>query len=767
MVKFFTNKKVKITLLILSSLFVLSLILIVFLPKKSIIESVKRQIATTFVYEYIPNQNIDVTTTEAYKKKDSLYLDFRKNYRFPIQIIGFNNFSDSSKIFLISEPPPKLEIDSLHSIFNKFTHQIEIKKHKIGYDGFVKDIVIILSNATNENIENLLKKLTKELFYSAYKPFTINLSQNEKKVFFSKSNLDYQITLSEFEEWFLNEQEEFTPYNDSTESLTIQEILSKKRVGVFFSKLPGFVAWSIDKHQDLLNQIENIRPFTLDADLILGAFSDSNTLVIIGREREATVQELPPLRIETITLLASITKKELSQSLDINDFLAGKMSNGHDWCPTYLSNELENTELGDLLTLTDIILKDWSESGMIKENYYRYPHPSYYPFDKPLFKKLGLNELVYNWNTNDAMYAIDYDSVTIYTLNRTGSLPVSYFNSQERSYSIGAKYENRAYHYFATLNNCDLARVVQYTALYQLFIDNNIQYSGNTHSVYPKNKPYLLLKPTLTLLEILENLSQADIDKISDSIARKHFNEIHKERILEQITKDEINYHFQTTDDNKIKIFDNFLKNYKREMASEFNSIKRLLANLNEDDFKKLARQLAYPRGTSKYSKENYQIYLKSRTVNSLLRSIGKNNLPLLGVDLKNIKDYFSNSLSQNSAKYLKTPSLIITFNDFYTTGGHNLSSKISRVKNSSHYKRNYRTGGDFPRSESTPPPISEKPKSPTVSSPRPTTSTAKKGSSSSMGKETQKKQTTTKSSTTARSRGSVISNSPRTQRGF
>ncbi|HRR04650.1 MAG TPA: hypothetical protein P5215_05170, partial [Bacteroidales bacterium] len=116
-----------------------------------------------------------------------------------------------------------------------------------------------------------------------------------------------------------------------------------------------------------------------------------------------------------------------------------------------MSNELENTELGDLLTLTDIILKDWSESGTIKENYYRYPHPSYYPFDKPLFKKLGLNELVYNWNTNDAMYAIDYDSVTIYTLNRTGSLPVSYFNSQERSYSIGAKYENRAYHYFATL----------------------------------------------------------------------------------------------------------------------------------------------------------------------------------------------------------------------------------------------------------------------------------------------------------------------------
>ncbi|MEG1556531.1 MAG: hypothetical protein RR356_07395, partial [Bacteroidales bacterium] len=238
-----------------------------------------------------------------------------------------------------------------------------------------------------------------------------------------------------------------------------------------------------------MEQVEYIRQFTLDADLILGALADSSTLVIIGREREVPLNELPPLYVETILLLASVTEKELSQSLDINDFLAGKMNNGKDWCPTYLSKELENTEFGNLMTLTDILLKDWSERGTIEEAYYRYPKPGYYPFDKPLFRKLGLHELVYNWNTANAMYAIDLNGTTLYTLNRTGSLPVSYFNSQESSTSIGYQYEQQAYHYFATLNNPDLVRVVQYTALYQLFMDNEITFSGNTHSVYPKNKP--------------------------------------------------------------------------------------------------------------------------------------------------------------------------------------------------------------------------------------------------------------------------------------
>ena len=79
---------------------------------------------------------------------------------------------------------------------------------------------------------------------------------------------------------------------------------------------------------------------------------------------------------------------------------------------------------------------------------------------------------------------------------------------------------------------------------------------------------------------------------------------------------------------------------------------------------------------------------LRARKVNQLMREIGKNNLDLFGMDLSQVKNYFAGNLASNSGRYLKTSSLIITFNDLLTTGGHNLSSRISRVNSMTHYKQ-------------------------------------------------------------------------------
>jgi hypothetical protein len=466
------------------------------------------------------------------------------------------------------------------------------------------------------------------------------------------------------------------------------------------------VAWAIAKKSDLSEQIENIRQFTLDADLILGALSDSATLVIIGREREAALDELPPLNIESILLLASITEKELSQSLDINDLMAGKMRNGRDWCPTYLSRELENTEFGHLLTITDILLKDWSEKGTIQEASYRYPEPNYYPFDKPLFRKLGLNELVYNWNTANAMYAIDLKDITIYTLNRTGSLPVSYFNSQERSVSIGQKYENQAYHYFATIGNTDLARVVQYTALYQLFIDNEITYSGDVHTAFPKNKPYLLQKPASNLMQTLKNLTQDDIHRLSDTLSKIKFTEYQRDKIFEQLQNNEQKYNFTYSEEQKENILKEATQNAKQHFSNELYQVRSMLQALSEENFLKLAKYVSYPRGTRINNMESYNRMLKGRQINNLINMIGKNYLYFLGIDLNDVKNYFVNNLASSSGRYVKTPSIIVTYNDMLTTGGHNLSSKISRVKSMTNYKQSNYVPKDYdaPETSSTPP---------------------------------------------------------------
>ena len=791
-------------------------IIVVCLSRTRVGESVRRESARLFDYEYIPNQNIDIDRCQAAEMTDSIYKDFRKKYRFHYQTVGLASFADSSRLILLSDIPPHFETDSIAPIFAEFTHKTELRKHPIGYDGYTTDVVILLGNATQENCNRLIKRLNRELFFSDYKPTVMKLPAEEKRCYFAKENIDYQITLEEFNTWFMEEGEGFIRLDDTNTVLTISDIFAKKERGVFFSQQPGFVAWALAKNADIAGYgqgarvpydgqgartpldgqgarvpldgqgartpldgqgaLAPIRQFTLDADLILGALADSSTLVIIGRERQSPLHELPPLQIESILLLAATTEKELSQSLDINDLMAGKMNNGRDWCPTYLSKELENTEFGDLMTITDVLLKDWSEHGTIQEGYYRYPEPGYYPFDKPLFKKLGLNELVYNWNTAGAMYAIDREGYTIYTLGRTGSLPVSYFNSQERSESIGYRYENQAYHYFATLGNTDLARVVQYTALYQLFIDNNISYSGNTYPSFPKNKPFLLYKPSKDLLDKIRQLDEEEISLLADSLSQRSFKSYQKERVDKRLRENEQKHNISYSEEQIDVIYQNVHRDTKAGIGRSIQEVKGMLGGLSEEQFKQLARFLSYPRGVKIHDRESYNTMLRGRRVNQLMREVGKNNLDLMGIDLKDVKNWFAANLKGNAGRYMKTSSLIITYADMLTTGGHNLSSRINRVNSMTNYKRsrgNY-TPTDYD-SPNRPVAAEEKPETAKPSSNTPSTGkpakksvnkTAVKGKSSSTAP-TNKGKTANKSASNIRSRGTVISTAPRRTRGL
>ncbi|MBR3413500.1 MAG: hypothetical protein IKG81_12510 [Bacteroidales bacterium] len=740
------------------------------LSRTGVGESVKRESALLFDYEYIPNQQVDIERCEAAGVADSIYKDFHKKYRFHYQGIGMASFGDSSRMILLSDISPHFETDSIAPIFAEFTHKTELRKHPIGYDGYVTDVVILLGNATQENCDRLIRRLSKEMFFSDYKPTVMTLPAEEKRRYFAKETIDYQITLNEFNTWFMEDGEGFIDLDDTSKVMTVSDLFASQARGVYFSQQPGFVAWAVAKNADIAGQVGDIRQFTLDADLILGALADSSTLVIIGRERQSPLYELPPLQIESILLLASTTEKELSQSLDINDLMAGKMNNGRDWCPTYLSKELENTEFGDLMTITDVLLKDWSERGTIQEGYYRYPEPGYYPFDKPLFKKLGLNELVYNWNTAGAMYAIDREGYTIYTLGRTGSLPVSYFNSQERSQSIGYRYESQAYHYFATLGNTDLARVVQYTALYQLFIDNNISYSGNTYPSFPKNKPFLLYKPTVELLDKIRQLSDEELGLLSDSLSQRSFVRFQKEEVDKHLRENEQRHNISYSKENIDAIYRNVRCDTKAGIGRSLQEVKNMLCGLTEEQFKQLARYLSYPRGVKIHDRESYNTYLRGRKVNQLMRGVGKNNLDLLGMDLKDVKNWFAANLKGNAGRYMKTSSLIITYADLLTTGGHNLSSRISRVNSMTNYKHN--RGNYTPTDYESPsqPVAAETKPVPTISGTagKPSVKPASKSTGKSKPAASPAKSTSaSKSATNIRPRNAVISSAPRRTRGL
>ena len=247
------RRKSKITILIWLAVSVaVTAIIVVCLSRTRVGESVRRESARLFDYEYIPNQNIDIDRCQAAEMTDSIYKDFRKKYRFHYQTVGLASFADSSRLILLSDIPPHFETDSIAPIFAEFTHKTELRKHPIGYDGYTTDVVILLGNATQENCNRLIKRLNRELFFSDYKPTVMKLPAEEKRCYFAKENIDYQITLEEFNTWFMEEGEGFIRLDDTNTVLTISDIFAKKARGVFFSQQPGFVAWALAKNADLL-----------------------------------------------------------------------------------------------------------------------------------------------------------------------------------------------------------------------------------------------------------------------------------------------------------------------------------------------------------------------------------------------------------------------------------------------------------------------------------------------------------------------------------
>ena len=197
------SKRAKITAAVVGGVILLAVgAFAIFGRHSKVAESIKQQTAAILKKEYIPNQNVELEATMAFQKLDSLYDDFRQDFRMHYQTIATATFPDSSRLILIAEPAPFFEPDSLESICSRFTHQTSRRNFKIGYDGYVTDMAVVLGNATTENLDNIVAKLSRELYLSDYKPNTLDLLGKEKRHYFTDENLDYQITLGEFDDWF-------------------------------------------------------------------------------------------------------------------------------------------------------------------------------------------------------------------------------------------------------------------------------------------------------------------------------------------------------------------------------------------------------------------------------------------------------------------------------------------------------------------------------------------------------------------------------------
>jgi hypothetical protein len=252
--------------------------------------------------------------------------------------------------------------------------------------------------------------------------------------------------------------------------VTCNTILHNGLNGVYLSRPAGLVLWSLSRSKPIDSLPAQIREFALDTDMVVGAVSRDDQLVIVGRERTNDVSLLPPLRAETVLLLASANEDELKQSYERTVLMAGnaddRIFGEQDWAPILLSPRLIDSEYGSLLNITDQLLKSWSQAGRVRYVNFRYPDPASYPFEGGLMNHLGVRQVTFNWNTKGAGYVSKTGPYEIFALNRTAALPIDYLALGRKDVQ---KAEDDAYNWYAGLSDPNLIRVVHYAAIYQIF----------------------------------------------------------------------------------------------------------------------------------------------------------------------------------------------------------------------------------------------------------------------------------------------------------
>lgn len=450
---------------------------------------------------------------------ENLWKQFRKTFPYHSQVLALSApASDGSRTLIVSEPPPHATLGGILFPVGALLLNHSVKKQEIGYDGWAKDVVIALSG-TDREVASLVSELNRQLFGTSYKSYVLPLPAQTPAA--SPFDLDLKVTVDELNTWVLDGREVFVPV-EGGEAMAATSVFTQPDCGVYYSGTPGLVTWWIPKERTVQDCRIQARQFALDSDIIVGAVSKGNGILVLGRERVVPLDVLPPLRVETLNMLASVQQGQegaLEQSYERDHPLAGPLGRNNDWAPIHLSPELVDTEYGSLLNITDQLLKGWSNNGETQYVNFKYPRPAKWPaFPVPLPRRLRTKSMVYNWNTRGAGYEVMVGEYKLLALNRTGALPVTYIpeeiadKDEVPAHIIEA--EEEGYNYFASVSDPNLVRVVQYAAMYQIFSAFGVAKSSGWVPKHTIPKVVLSQMTTSILLE-LRTASPQEMVKLS------------------------------------------------------------------------------------------------------------------------------------------------------------------------------------------------------------------------------------------------------------
>lgn len=675
-----------------------------------------------------------------------VWAGFRRDHPYPYQTIAVAPQQDGSLIVIISEPPPSISKDELdhvvRSLFGDTILSAERLRWYIGVDGWLEDLVLHTrapngaSALESGPFRDHVALLDEVLFGTTYGGGFERLDQGGNQdtfVFNVASDLD--ISPREVREWMGKDAISWQRLNNAADKpRTWRELQDSRTIGTFVSTDGALIMLTFPT--SLLRDSQSdgraigilrvpFRQFAVASQAIFGgAWNLGGQTAILGRIRTRSETILPPLRFETFALLASQSSDELSQSYERNAIFAGKLQDGDyrykDWAPVYLSGALIDTELGALLNITDQMLKSWSEAGNIEYLYFTYPKPNSFPFhDRALSgvlsHKFRSHSVLFNWNTSGSAVIVKGDDFSVLTSQKTGALPVTYGANGKPTAEGGENvfsYEDEAYTYFSTLRNPNLARVVQYTVLYQLLraIAKDYESEGvrdpmrrDVPTPIPQRRASsdLLVQKTIDLLNGVEfhkvtephdliqrdvlpalnvvksqypGLSDAELasilaDRFSPAaIAYQEAREKAAESKWKQLEQSEKDLNADVNLYNRLAV--NGLTLYSAPTALRYRSLPELRISIEQ-------RRSALDQEIEAFKKQEQE-----DPIDNLREALSA--LAQQTSDLDSIRTQFIKSNSLEPSGSIKTPSAVLSWNrkeELTSVGGHNLDARAVRFE--------------------------------------------------------------------------------------
>lgn len=449
---------------------------------------------------------------------DIFWNSFRQAYPLHAQGVAISDPGpNGDRTLVVAEPPPGVTVEAIGGV-DPAIHDIDTRTHKLGLDGWTKDVVAHVSSGVD--VDDLNVRLHRALFGTSYHAYLLPISPPPAL----REMKERQVGPPDLYNWVADTKSRVVDLVDGT-TLKPRELLDPANSGVYASNPEGLIVWALPR-TNVDDQARECRMFAVDSDLILGAYAGDRSVVIVARRRELPVATYAPIRYESVKALSATGDIELAQSFERTNFAAGKLpegvEKGWDWAPIYLSPGAVDTEVGSVLNIADQLLKSWSNHGETTYEGFSYQPPPAYPFDKSIMASVKANSITYNWNTRGFSTLFDDGPIEYLNFSDTTALPVTYIlaDGDDAQTDTGSTLGQKARDAFSTTGDPYLIRAAQYAALYQIVFNFDLD-SADVAQSAPVDTKKVTDEHVVAAVDHVANATDAELTAAAEKEAAR------------------------------------------------------------------------------------------------------------------------------------------------------------------------------------------------------------------------------------------------------